>query len=54
MNLLQKDSFHFADALLRDVNKTIRDINSNKANDPDKMPSKLVKLSADVMDAHLT
>ena len=53
-NLSQKDSFHFANASARDVNRIIWNINLNKAVSLDKIPPKFVKLSANVIDAHLT
>ena len=53
-SLSQKGSFHFVNASVRDVNKIIRNVNPNRANDPHKITPKLVKLSANVIDAHLT
>ena len=53
-NLSQKGSFHFANVSVRDADSIIRNINRNKAASPDRIPLKLVKLSANVVDAHLT
>ena len=53
-NLSQKGSFHFANASARDVNRIILNVNLNKAVSLDKIRPKFVKLSANVIDAHLT
>ena len=48
-NLSHKDSFHSANASVRDANKIIRSKNPNKATGPDKIPRKSVKLSTNVI-----
>ena len=53
-NLSQKGSLHIANQSVRDVNKIIQNINSNKATGCDKIPPKLVKLSTNVINGHLT
>ena len=53
-NFSQKGSFQFVNASVRDINKIIRNINPNKASDPYKVPLKLVKLLANVIDVYLT
>lgn len=53
-NLSQEGLFNFAKASARDVNNIIRNINPNKATGSEKIVPKLVKLSVNVIDAHLT
>ena len=36
------------------INKILRNINSRKATGPDKIPPKIVKMSADIINSHLT
>ena len=38
---------------IEDINKTINNVNPKKATGPDKIPPKIVKLSANIIDSHL-
>ena len=40
-------------AKIEDINKIIKNINPKKATGPDKIPPKIVRLSANIMDSHL-
>ena len=42
------------EAKVEQVNKILRSINSRKATGPDKIPPKIVKMSANIIDSHLT
>ena len=44
----------FVEAKVKHVNKILRNINSKKATGPDKIPPKIVKMLADIIDSHLT
>ena len=41
-------------AKIEDINKIIKNINPKKATGPDKIPPKIVRLSANIVDSHLT
>ena len=45
--------FDIPTAKIDDINKIIKNINSKKATGPDKIPPKIVRLSANVIDSHL-
>ena len=37
----------------KDINKIIKSLNSQKVKSPDKIPSKLVKLAANIVECHI-
>ena len=39
---------------MEDINKIIRKLNPNKATGPDRIPIKVIKASANIIDSHLT
>ena len=41
-------------ATTNQINKIIKEVDPNKATDPDTIPPKIIKLSANVIDSHLT
>ena len=45
--------FDIPTAKTEDINKIIKNINPKKATGPDKIPPKIVRLSANIMDSHL-
>ena len=49
-----KKEFKIEEAKVEQVNKILRNINSRKATGPDKIPPKIVKMSANIIDSHLT
>ena len=49
-----KKEFKVEDAKVEQVNKILRNINSRKAKGTDKIPPKIVKVSANIIDSHLT
>ena len=49
-----KKEFKIEEAKVEQVNKILRNINSRKATRPDKIPPKIVKMSANIIDSHLT
>ena len=49
-----KKQFKIEKAKVEQVNKILRNINSRKATGPDKIPPKIVKMSANIIDSHLT
>ena len=49
-----KKEFKIEEAMVEQINKTLRNINSRKATGPDKIPPKIVKMSANIIDSHLT
>ena len=51
---LNVDTFDFPHATAEEINKIIKDINPEKATGPDKIPFKIPKLSADIIDSHFT
>ena len=51
---LVKKQFKIEKAKVEQVNKILRNINSRKATGPDKIPPKIVKMSANIIDSHLT
>ena len=46
--------FDIPTAKIEDINKIIKNINPKKATGPDKIPPKIVRLSANIVDSHLT
>ena len=50
----ERKFFEIPQAQVIEINKFIRDINHKKATGPDNIPPKIVKLSANVIDSHLT
>ena len=51
---LSSKSFDFPHAKVDEINKFIRNIDPKKATGPDKIPPKIIKLSANVIDSHFT
>ena len=49
-----KKQFKIEEAKVEQVNKILRNINSRKATGSDKIPPKIVKMSANIIDSHLT
>ena len=49
-----KKEFKIEEAKVEQINKILRNINSRKAARPDKIPPKIVKMSASIIDSHLT
>ena len=49
-----KRQFKIEEAKVEKVDKILRNINSRKATGPDKIPPKIVKMSANIIDSHLT
>ena len=49
-----KKQFKIEEARVEQVNKILRNINSRKTTGPDKLPPKIVKMSANIIDSHLT
>ena len=49
-----KKEFKIEEAKVEQINKILRNINSRKATGPDKIPPKIVKMSANIIDSHLT
>ena len=41
-------------ATTNQINKIIKEVDPNKATGPDTIPPKIIKLSANVIDSHLT
>ena len=49
-----KKEFKIEEAKVEQINKILRNINSRKATGPDKIPPKIVKMSVNIIDSHLT
>ena len=49
-----RNTFDFQKPKVEEINKIIKSINPQKATGPDKIPPKIVKLSADIVDSHFT
>ena len=49
-----KKEFKIEEAKVEQTNNILRNINSRKATGPDKISPKIVKMSANVIDSHLT
>ena len=49
-----KKEFKIEEAKVEQINKILRNINSRKATRPDKFSLKIAKMSANIIDAHLT
>ena len=49
-----KKEFKIEQAKVEQINKILRNINSREATGPDKIPPKIVKMSANIIDFHLT
>ena len=49
-----KKEIKIEEAKVEQVNKVLRNINSRKATGPDKIPPKIIKMSANNIDSHLT
>ena len=49
-----KKEFKIEEAKVEQINKILININSRKATGPDKILSKIVKMSANIIDSHLT
>ena len=50
----EKNDFNIKAASVGQINKIIKGLNPKKATGPDKIPVKIVKLAASVIDSHLT
>ena len=48
------NAFNIKAASVGQINKIIKSLNLKKATGPDKIPVKIVKLAASVIDSHLT
>ena len=51
---INKTSFEFLEATTEDINKIIKKLNPNKATVPDRIPIKVIKASAVIIDSQLT
>ena len=51
---INKTSFEFPEATTEDINKIIKKLNPNKATVPDRIPIKVIKASAVIIDSQLT
>ena len=49
----KKENFDIPTATTQEINKIIKELDPKKARDLDKIPSKIVKMSANVIDSHL-
>ena len=49
----EKPIFDFAEATTEDINTIIKSLNPNKATGPDRIPLKIIKTAANVIDSHL-
>ena len=49
-----KNTFNIPSATSGQINKIIKELNVKKATGPDKVPLKIVRLSANIIDSHLT
>ena len=49
----EKPIFDFPEATIEDKNKSIKSLNPNKATGPDRIPLKIIKTAANVIDSHL-
>ena len=47
------ETFNIPVASVQDVNKIIKSLNPNKATGPERIPPKIVNLSANIIDSHL-
>ena len=52
--LNNNQSFYLPEATVPEINKIIKNLNTKKANGPDKIPLKVIKLSASIIDSYLT
>ena len=51
---LVKNIFDIPTATSEQTNKIIKELNAKKATEPDKIPPKIVRLSANIINSHLT
>ena len=49
-----KNTFDIPAATLEQINQVIKELNAKKATGPDKIPPKIVSVSANIIDSHLT
>ena len=49
----EKPIFDFPEATTKDINKIIKSLNPSKATGPDRIPLKIIKTAANVIDSHL-
>ena len=49
-----KKEFKIKEVKIEQVNKIFRNINPRKATGPDEIPPKITKMSANIIDSHLT
>ena len=49
-----ENSFDFPKATTEERNKIIKNLNPNKATGPDRIPLKIIRASADIIDCHIT
>ena len=52
-NIFEKHSFSLPKTNKEEINKIIKSLDITKATGPDDIPAKIIKLAADVVDAHL-
>ena len=48
-----KNTFYIPATTSKQINKVIKELNAKKATGPDKIPPKIVRLSANIIDSHL-
>ena len=51
---ISSSKFKIKNATAKDINTIIKPLDSNKATGPDSIPPKIIKLSADIIDYHLS
>ena len=49
---INKTSFEFPETTTEDINKIIRKLNTNRATGPDRIPIKVIKASANIINSH--
>ena len=49
-----KNTFDIPPATSEQINKIVKELNAKKAAAPDKIPPKIVRLSANIINSHLT
>ena len=53
-NIKTDKTFDIPHATTEQINKIIKNLNPKKATGPDKIPPKILRLSADIIDCHIT
>ena len=49
-----KKQFKIEEAKIEQINKILGNMNSRKATEPDRIPLKIVSMSANIIDSHLS